>query len=291
MLKPGKIISNIKHRYEAFVRRRRIALINVENGEERWHFHTSLAGVMAAVLALVVLLFLLLALLVAYTPVLEIFPGYRTEASKSREMLVRNIIRIDSLEMKMNDLLEYNENMILVVEGKTPAGRTQHRDSIQLDKTRVPASEMDSVLRHQMENPGPYALPHPADHSLQKSSINAVAPTDGIIAEKFNAMVGLYGVRIAGAPKSQVVVIADGTVMSCDWIPDTGNCITVQHANGMLSVYRQMGDVIVAKGQRVKSSEVIGYTKASDADASSRLFEFELWENGAAVDPEAYIVF
>ena len=73
--------------------------------------------------AFVLLLFILTLSLVAYSPVLEFLPGYRTEADRSRESLLQNIIRLDSMERMMNDMMTYNRNIALIMEGLHPPWR------------------------------------------------------------------------------------------------------------------------------------------------------------------------
>ena len=267
-------------------RKLRISISNPETARESWYTHISPVGIGTALTALTFIIFGILLLLVAYTPLLDMLPGYRTDASKSRETLVRSLIRIDSLERKMNDMLIYNENRILVVDGKTPTMRTVQNDTTARNKQIVPPSKADSLFRRQMENDNAYALN--TSTSNTHSNISAVKPLEGIIAERFNAKVGLYGIRIASTPSSQVVAIAAGTVTAADWIPDSGNCITIQHDGGMTSVYRRMSSTIATKGQRVASGEVIGYSSEEEGDT---LFEFELWMGGKPLDPEAYIIF
>ena len=268
-------------------RKRRISISNPETGNETWYAHISPIGIGSALIALAFIIFGILLILVAYTPLLDMLPGDRTDASKSRETLVRSLIRIDSLERKMNDMLIYNENRILVVDGKTPTMRTVQNDTTARNKQVVPPSKADSLFRRQMENDSAYALNTSSGNA--HSNINAIKPMEGIISERFNAKVGLYGVRMAGTPSTQIVAIAAGTVTAVDWTPDGDHCVTIQHDNGMVSVYRHLSSTIVAKGQRVASGEVVGYS--ADEEKSEALFEFELWMGGKPLDPEAYIIF
>lgn len=267
-------------------RKRRISISDPERGSESWYTHISAMGITTVFIALVFIIFGILLLLVAYTPILDIMPGYRTDAIRSRETLVQTLIRIDSLERRMNDMLIYNENRILVVEGKTPASRTMPSDTLHRSKKIVAPSRADSLLRRQMESDPAYALRETAS---ARRSINAVKPMDGIISERFNAKTGLHGVRMVGAPESPVVAIAAGTVVTADWSPQQRNSVVVQHDNGMMSVYRALSGTIVSKGQRVSSGEVLGYS-ATEEDAES-LFEFELWSGGKPLDPESHIIF
>ncbi len=70
-------------------------------GQRRGVAHAHLGRAhLRSILAFVLLLFILILSLVAYTPVLEFLPGYRTEANRSREMLLQNIMRLDSIERR-----------------------------------------------------------------------------------------------------------------------------------------------------------------------------------------------
>lgn len=267
-------------------RKHRISISTPENDHVSWYTHLSVMGMITVVTALIFIIFGILLLLVAYTPILDTMPGYRTDATRSRETLVRTLIRIDSLERKMNDMLIYNENRILVVEGKTPVSRSLPTDTLQRSKSIIAPSRADSLLRHQMENDPAYTL---REGSTSRRNINAVKPMEGIISERFNAKIGLHGIRMAGAPETQIVATADGTIVTADWSPEQGNCIIIQHDNGMMSVYRALSSTIVSKGERVKAGEVIGYSSTED-DAAA-LFEFELWSNGKPLDPESHIIF
>ena len=272
-------------------RKIRISVSDAETHREIRYIHLSPAGMVASGLALLVLLFLVVLLAVAYTPILDMVPGYRTNAARSREMLMRSLIRIDSLERRMNDMLAYNESVILVVNGKTPAMRTVRSDTLKRDKNIVPPSSADSVFRRQMENNDRFApASSAASPSADVTNINAVPPMDGIIAGRFDAKSGLYGIRLTGEPEAQVVAITDGTVIDNEWLPESGNTITIQHTNGMVSIYRRLTNTLVGKGQRVKGSDVLGYAMSGDGNEAS-VFEFELWGNGKPVNPETYILF
>ena len=139
-------------------RKRKISIIEPETGSERWYAHLSPISMVMSGVALVTIVFALLLILVAYTPLLDMLPGYRTDATRSRQTLIRALIRVDSIERKMNDMLIYNENRILVVDGKMPAISSVRSDSVAFDKSIVPPSSSDSLLRRQMENDRRYTL-------------------------------------------------------------------------------------------------------------------------------------
>ena len=145
-----------------FFRKRRFSMLNATDNSEEWHLHLSPASIFAALVAFVLLLFILILSLVAYSPVLEFLPGYRTEADRSRESLVQNIIRLDSMERMLNDMMTYNENISLILDGKTPVARSlPASDSTRASKLLVMPSHEDSCRgRHRLAPAGPRG--HPA---------------------------------------------------------------------------------------------------------------------------------
>ena len=268
-------------------RKRRVAIY--DKNEEVWHADLSLIKSGAIGVAIIALVFGVLLLLVAYTPLLDIMPGYRTNAGRSREMLIRSIVRIDSLERKVNDMLTYNENRILVVSGKTPAMQSVKNDSLQRAKAFVAPSQADSLLRQKIENDENYRLNTTKPNQVEQSALNAVAPMYGIVSERFNAK-ALQGIRINGTKEAQVLATADGVVLLNEWSPEKGHCVVIQHNNNFVSLYRNLSSVVITKGEQVKGAQAIGCA-GSDQDETMSMLEFELWSNSKAVNPELYIVF
>ena len=288
-----KFLKNIRAWQRSFFRKRRFNMLNATDNSEEWHMHLSPASILAGLVAFMLMLFILTLSLVAYSPILEFLPGYRTEADRSRESLVQNIIRLDSMERMMNDMLTYNQNIALIMEGKTPVVRNVGGlDSIKADKTLVMPSREDSLLRIQMEGEGPYGLGKSPSRKTLREAMAMTAPVEGIITEKFDTKLGQYGIRIAAAPGSQVSAVDNGTVVLSLWSPEEGYVVQVQHADNVLSIYKNLAQSMVSTGQRLRSGEVLGYSNDPQAEGTdSKLFGFELWSDGKPVDPEGYIVF
>ncbi len=264
-------------------RRRRISIYNSTNGKE-WSTHISPIRGWMAVVAIVVSLFFLMLILVGYTSILEILPAYRTSADKSRDRLIENIIKIDSMERVINDIVIYNENVGLIMEGKTPVVRSsQLNDTLALSKVMIAPSPMDSLLRREMEGDGEYNL---LRATINKSSILLISPMEGDIIQQFDIQRGVHSIKIeARGSETKIEAAADGTVIFSQWSPEQGYVIGIQHAKGFISIYKNLSQSLLSSSEMVKCGEVIGYS------LSQREFEFELWENGKAVNPENYIIF
>lgn len=254
--------------------------------------HLSPAGLLSGFCALILILFVVILCLVAYTPVLEFLPGYRTEATRSRESLVANIMRLDSMERMMQNMLTYNENISLVLDGRSPVVRSRlESDSLKLDKKLVPTNAADSALRAQMEGEGPYSLgAGAASRRSVREAVEMITPVEGIITRRFDAKQQMWGVRLATDPEAEVAAVEGGTVVQSIWSPESGHVITIQHNANLLSIYRNLTRSNVTAGERVKAGELIGVTGDNNREGL-RPFEFELWNAGKAVDPEAYIIF
>lgn len=286
-------LRKIRFWWRGFFRKRRFSMLNATDNSEEWHLHLSPASIIAGLVSFVLLLFILILSLVAYTPVLEFLPGYRTEADRSRESLVLNIIRLDSMERMMNQMMTYNQNIALIMEGKTPVMRTiASSDSSRLSKVLVMPSHEDSLLRAQMEGDGPYSLSASRNESRRalRESMELLAPVEGILTEKFDVADGRLGVGIVATADAPVSAIERGTVIQSLWSPESGYTIIIQHANNLLSIYRNLSQSLVTTGQAVRGGEQIGYN-AEPVNGEVRLFGFELWNNGKPVNPESYIVF
>lgn len=245
--------------WKRFSRKRRLSMLNATDNVEEWYTHISPAGLLAAFLAFALLLFILILSIVAYTPVLELLPGYRVEAARSRESLMQSVIRLDSMERMMNDMITYNNNIALIMEGKTPVVRTVGKeDSIRTNKTLVVPSREDSLLRAELEGEGPYSLGQSTGSGAARKPIEMVAPIEGIVIERFDIKRENFGIRIAASPDTQIVAADDGVVVMNLWTPETGYLIEIQHSNNLISIYKNLSKSLVAKGQRIKRGGVIG---------------------------------
>ena len=287
-----KFLKNIRAWQRSFFRKRRFNMLNATDNSEEWHMHLSPASILAGLVAFMLMLFILTLSLVAYSPILEFLPGYRTEADRSRESLVQNIIRLDSMERMMNDMLTYNQNIALIMEGKTPVARVlANSDSTRATKVLVMPSHEDSLLRAQMEGDGEYAIAGQGGSRRKvREAIELATPVEGIITDRVDIRNGNFGIRIAAAASDRITAIDNGTVVLSLWTPETGYMVELQHANNLLSVYKGLSQSLVTTGQTIRAGEMVGYNAEAE-EGEVRLFEFELWNNGKPVDPEGYIVF
>ena len=287
--------NNKESRLVRFFRKRRVSVMNANDRTEEWYVHISPAGAVAASVAALLVVFIAVSILVSYTPLLEFIPGYRAVANRSREGLIANIMRMDSMERQMRDMLTYNQNIALIMDGKMPVARNiVSGDSARIDKTLVMPSAGDSLLRAQMEGDGPYSLQKSAAQRGVDTPMELSAPVAGVVTSQFSIVESRFGIRIAAASGAQITAVADGTVILSSWAPETGYMVVVQHdRNSMVSIYKSLATTAVTAGQRVAAGEVLGYNAENDTETAETTNEivFELWDDGRPADPESYIIF
>ncbi len=237
-----------------------------------------------------ILIFVLTLTLVAYSDTLNnLFPKYRSEAIRQRMLVVDNLIKIDSMEQVIKEMMLYSDNVALIMSGKTPRiYQNLTTDSVTLIKTPPIPSRADSILRSQMEGEGRYNLQLASFGGEEYMS----APADGVITRQFNIAEGVYGVEIA-ALAGRVMAVQRGVVSMAQWSPDYKYTIQIIHPDNTISIYQQIQNAVVRRGDSVKAGEVIGDNNDEDGNLQkeNRTITFEIWSDGRPIDPEKYISF
>lgn len=278
--------------WSQLIDKRQLSMRDRNSDEPHWKVNITPIGLISGVTALLIILVTILMLLMAYTPVLEILPGYKTRSEKMHDQMVESIMQIDSMERLMNRMQEYNDAVTQIINGSTPTlHSTVLTDSIQYDKTTVLPTRADSLLRSLLErSEGEYSL----ENTREANPVAAMfsIPMHGTITRSFDAPDSSYDITIMSIDSDRsVMAIESGTVVGVTQGSSGHTSIIIQHANGYVSIYKQLGEALVRKGQIVQSGAVIG-SQATEPDSDKSIdLGFELWRNGTAVDPERYILF
>jgi murein DD-endopeptidase MepM/ murein hydrolase activator NlpD len=92
-----------------------------------------------------------------------------------------------------------------------------------------------------------------------------------------------------GADEGDPIYAADsGTVTLAGWYGGYGNCVIINHGNGMVTLYGHMSSIACYEGQSVSRGEVIGYVGETGVATGPHL-HFSLWIDGVPTDPLPYI--
>jgi septal ring factor EnvC (AmiA/AmiB activator) len=95
------------------------------------------------------------------------------------------------------------------------------------------------------------------------------------------------GVDISATVGATVFAVAQGVVSQIGFLPTFGNIIIVRHANAYLTVYANLSEVKVAKGESVSAGQALGLVGKSAQGGG--LVHFEVWHGRNKYDPELWL--
>lgn len=112
----------------------------------------------------------------------------------------------------------------------------------------------------------------------------------------FNSTLNRYSVHKAmdfmAEEGSSVYAVYDGTVEKIESSLLTGVTVTIDHGNGLKTVYNSMADAeLLVEGQKVSQGEVIGEVSVTNRQEykNGAHLHFEVMENGEIIDPVKYL--
>ncbi len=96
------------------------------------------------------------------------------------------------------------------------------------------------------------------------------------------------GVDISAPSGARLIAVGNGKVISAGVRGGYGNCVMIDHGNGLVSVYAHMSSISVRHGQAVSKGATIGAVGSTGLSTGPHL-HFEVRVNGNPVNPLDYI--
>ena len=87
---------------------------------------------------------------------------------------------------------------------------------------------------------------------------------------------------------TSIFAVADGKVIQSGWNGNYGYCVTIEHSNGMRTLYAHAKQLCCRVGDSVSQGEVIALVGTTGQSTGNHL-HFEVIVNGRNVDPAPYI--
>lgn len=226
--------------------------------------------------------------LIAFTPLKELIPGYAS--SKLRREAIDLALKTDSLELA----LEYNQNYLnsiqRILQGEvidTVLRELQNDTSVGNDPIVLSEpSAQDSAFREWVEEENAFTL---SNRVPNLDIPQLFSPLEGVVTSSFDKSTGHYAVDIAAAKNTPIKSCYEGTVVFADWTSETGHIIIIQHENNLLSAYKHNSALLKEVGEFVRSGEAIAIIGNSGENSTGPHLHFELWFEGAAINPEDFI--
>ena len=277
-----------------------MVIFNDETFEERFIFRLTRMNVLSVVLSLAIIFTLLTFFLIVYSPIKEMIPGY--PSIYQRESLIRLNIMADSLQKELDrkDLFFENiKNIVRETDINEPFKEIEENESVQksYDTIKLKKSVQDSLLRLEFESQNLHNLYFTETiEGVEKNTtsirnLNFYLPVEGIVTSKFDQTKDHFGIDIVSQHNSAIKAIYDGTVIFSGWTIETGYIIALQHSYDMVSFYKHNSVILKKEGEIVRAGEPIAIIGESGEMSTGPHLHFELWHNGAPVNPEDYIIF
>jgi len=268
----------------------RLIILNEDTFDEVFSLRLNLMNVFVGLTTVSIVMIALTTYIIAFTPLREYIPGYAS--TKLKREATQNAVKSDSLIKVIEQNNAYLSSLKKVLTGNLDPIKLS-RDSIvatgqnKLTDDNMKPSEADVKLRKEVALEDKYNL---FEKAQPRVSQVLFAPVKGHIAQPYNAGKKQFYITVTVANNAPIKAIAAGTVLLADWTPTNGNVIVMRHNDGIISVYKQAGNVTKEQGDIVKSGEVIALAGPGTQQGATQL-HFELWKDGYPINPTQFIDF
>jgi murein DD-endopeptidase MepM/ murein hydrolase activator NlpD len=282
--KRKKLLKKLKSRF-------RLTILNESTFEEKISYSLTPLNVIIMFGGLLIVFGAIIYLLVAFTPLKNyVIPDYASAGYREEARVAR--LQADSLLEVVRKNERYLGDLKVILSGGVLSNAA---DSTQTPSTdvdlRYDVSELDESMRQKVTEQDRYSISTIEETEGRKKGLILFKPVNGTIFSSFNPEKGHYGIDLAAPKDDPVKSVLDGTVIAAAFTADDGNVISIQHANNLVSIYKHNAVLLRKMGDMVKAGESIAFIGDSGENSEGPHLHFELWENGAPVNPAQYISF
>jgi murein DD-endopeptidase MepM/ murein hydrolase activator NlpD len=218
----------------------------------------------------------LLVSLLAFTPLKRLMPGYGDIEENTKFVELRK--KIINLEDELDIQIVYTQGLQNMLSGTGDASASMSQTAI--SPSTVSSKEVIS------------------DADLKESEITRsldnqyfVPPVIGLISAAYDRANHHLGTDIIAPKDTPIKAISAGVVVGSDFTLDTGNTISVQHPDNVISIYKHNSALLKKSGDKVSAGEAIAIIGNTGELTDGPHLHFELWYDGNPVNPENFINF
>lgn len=96
------------------------------------------------------------------------------------------------------------------------------------------------------------------------------------------------GIDLAAPTGTAIVATSPGAVVAAGWCGGYGQCVTIDHGGGVMTLYGHLSRIDVAPGQQIARGQSIGLVGSTGRSTGPHL-HYEVRINGTAVNPADYL--
>lgn len=213
------------------------------------------------------------------------------EIRKSQQEKKKTDLKV--AKAKANQMHILMENNIMLQESYTATLTEEEKNlQAQIDQYKAEQAEIEKQIQAAIQWSGAFAIQFTGGVMLWPIGTEGTYITSGY-GSRLHPIQGVYryhdGIDIGnagfGAP---VISAADGVVTYAGNMGGYGNCVMVNHGNGIVTLYAHGQDITTTLGTVVKQGDII-MTVGSTGNSTGPHLHFEVRKNGVAVDPIPYL--
>ncbi len=227
---------------------------------------------------------------------------YRNEELK-KLMTLKNAA-LNNINVKNKDLIiQQNTENQLIEDLKNKEKEITRKLRIETKNRQRLAKELNKLIAAQAKKSGSSSSKYKltpeeklvSDDFARNKGKLPWPVTQGIISEKFGLNIHpVYkrvtmqndGISITTSKNADIRVVFNGVVSEILLMPGFNNVVIIRHGD-YLTVYSNLVDVVVKKGQKVATKQIIGKV-AYDTDKGS-ILGFQVWNNIEKQNPELWL--
>jgi len=251
----------------------RILVIDVEDLKEVGNYQLSMAKIYTYILIGLFLFSVILVSFVAFTPLKRLIPGYGDIEEKTKFVELRK--KITNLEIELETQIIFTQGFQNMLSGNGDVNISMPESAITPFSSKVvsDADLKESKITRSLENQ--YFVP----------------PVLGVISAIFDRANNHLGTDIVAPKDTPIKAVSEGVVIGSDFTLDTGNTISIQHHNNLISIYKHNSALLKKSGDKVSAGEAIAIIGNTGELTDGPHLHFELWYDGNPVNPENFINF
>lgn len=271
----------------------RFSIFNDTTHEEIFVFRANGIRSVLAIVLLVIFLIVSVTLLISYTSLREFIPGY--PSAQSRQDLIQNAIKIDSLQNEINLWRLQLANIQRITTGQKPLAIDSllnlHGMGDTTARVEGDYAKDDSLLRATVFKEEQFNL-SAREHKIEQiEGLHFFPPLKGVVTEEYNPAIGHPYIDIAAPENSVVSAVLNGTVIHAGWDDENGYTIQLQHDNNLVSVYKHNSKLLARTSDKVTAGTPVALVGNTGTLSSAPHLHFELWHKGEPINPAQYINF
>jgi murein DD-endopeptidase MepM/ murein hydrolase activator NlpD len=269
----------------------RLIIYNDSTYQSIWSLKLTPLKVFTYVSLISAVMIFLVIFLIASTSLKEYIPGY--PKAEYREMLLKNVILVDSLENELAVRDKFFSDMRSIISGEVPKENISNNPVTGVaSKVTYSAFNSDSAFQDKLlEERLNLSVQSGKDQKGTPDKLHFYHPVEGYVTDKFDMNKGHFGIDIVGKANSRISAVLGGSVLFAGWTQETGNVIYLLHDNNLTSANKHCAQLLKKTGDQVKAGEAIAIIGNSGEMSTGPHLHFELWYMGKPIDPEKYIVF